>query len=50
VTGPRLGERLGRLLTAAEVDAIRRRIELMIKHRIHPYPSEDWPAIPWPPV
>jgi len=49
VTGP-LGERLRQLLTAAEVDATRRRIELMLKHRIHPYPSEDWPAIPWPPV
>lgn len=47
--GPLL-ERLGELLTADEVDATRRRVELMLKHRIHPYPPEDWPAIPWPPL
>ncbi|GAA2591901.1 SCO1664 family protein [Actinomadura fulvescens] len=47
--GP-LGARLAELLTAAEVDATRRRVELMLKHRIHPYPPEDWPAIPWPPL
>jgi hypothetical protein len=47
--GPLL-QRLGELLTAGEVDATRRRVELMLKHRIHPYPPEDWPAIPWPPL
>ncbi|GAA1591316.1 SCO1664 family protein [Actinomadura kijaniata] len=47
--GP-LGERLGELLTSAEVDATRRRVEMMLKHRIHPYPPEDWPAVPWPPL
>jgi uncharacterized repeat protein (TIGR03843 family) len=47
--GP-LGRRLGELLTPEEVDATRRRVELMLKHRIHPYPPEDWPAIPWPPM
>ncbi|MEU5880799.1 SCO1664 family protein [Spirillospora sp. NPDC047279] len=45
-----LGDRLRELLTADEVDATRRRVELMLKHRIHPYPPEDWPAIPWPPL
>lgn len=45
-----LAARLAGMLTAAEVDATRRRIELMLRHRVHPYPSEDWPAIPWPPV
>ncbi|MFG2001324.1 SCO1664 family protein [Spirillospora sp. NPDC048911] len=45
-----LGDRLAELLTAEEVDATRRRVELMLKHRIHPYPPEDWPAIPWPPL
>ncbi|GAA4067945.1 MULTISPECIES: SCO1664 family protein [Actinomadura] len=45
-----LGDRLAGLLTAEEVDATRRRVELMLKHRIHPYPPEDWPAIPWPPL
>ncbi|MFD0905793.1 SCO1664 family protein [Actinomadura sediminis] len=47
--GP-LGARLAELLTPEEVDATRRRVELMLKHRIHPYPPEDWPAVPWPPL
>ena len=38
------------LLTADEVDATRQRLELLLKHRVHPYPPEDWPAVPWPPV
>ncbi|GLW64973.1 phosphatidylinositol kinase [Actinomadura rubrobrunea] len=45
-----LSGRLAGLLTAEEIDATRRRVELMLKHRIHPYPPEDWPAIPWPPL
>jgi hypothetical protein len=45
-----LHRRLSTLLTADEVDATRRRVDLMLKHRIHPYPPEDWPAIPWPPL
>ncbi|MBO2449882.1 SCO1664 family protein [Actinomadura barringtoniae] len=45
-----LRDRLAGLLTAEEIDATRRRVELMLKHRIHPYPPEDWPAIPWPPL
>jgi hypothetical protein len=47
---PAFRRRLSALLTEAEVDAARRRVELMLKHRIHPYPPEDWPAVPWPPV
>jgi hypothetical protein len=47
---PVFRRRLSALLTEAEVDATRRRVELMLKHRIHPYPPEDWPAVPWPPV
>lgn len=39
--GP-LAERLAGLLTAEEVEATRRRVELMLKHRVHPYPPEDW--------
>jgi uncharacterized repeat protein (TIGR03843 family) len=38
------------LLSADEVAATRARIELLIKHRVHPYPPENWPAVPWPPV
>jgi uncharacterized repeat protein (TIGR03843 family) len=45
-----LGAQLAELLTPAEVEATRRRVDLMLKHRVHPYPPEDWPAIPWPPV
>jgi uncharacterized repeat protein (TIGR03843 family) len=37
-------------LTPGEVDATRQRLELLLKHRVHPYPPEDWPAVPWPPV
>ncbi|WP_395108777.1 SCO1664 family protein [Actinomadura sp. SCN-SB] len=47
--GP-LRENLLRLLTAEEVEATVRRVELMLKHKIHPFPPEDWPAIPWPPM
>ena len=45
-----LQARLSGLLSEEEVDATLGRVELMLKHRIHPYPPEDWPAIPWPPV
>jgi hypothetical protein len=38
------------LITEDEVQATAERVDLMLRHRIHPYPSEDWPAIPWPPV
>jgi hypothetical protein len=48
--GGDLQRRLSALLTADEVDATRRRVDLMLKHRIHPYPPEDWPAVPWPPL
>jgi uncharacterized repeat protein (TIGR03843 family) len=37
-------------LTRGEVAAMRTRIEVMLASRVHPYPPEDWPAIPWPPV
>jgi hypothetical protein len=37
-------------LSPGEVDATRQRLELLLKHRVHPYPPEDWPAVPWPPV
>jgi uncharacterized repeat protein (TIGR03843 family) len=46
---PRASE-LGRWLTEGEVAATRIRVQKLLKHRVHPYPPEDWPAIPWPPV
>lgn len=37
------------LLSPDEVHACLRRIETVIKDGF-PYPSEEWPAVPWPPV
>ncbi|WP_405802947.1 SCO1664 family protein [Streptomyces sp. NBC_01187] len=47
--GP-LALRLSELLTGAEVEAVRKRVEAMLSSGRHPLPSGDWPAIPWPPV
>jgi hypothetical protein len=47
------GELAGELacqLSEDEVSATRRRVDLLLKHRVHPYPPENWPAVPWPPV
>jgi uncharacterized repeat protein (TIGR03843 family) len=38
------------LLTADEIAATRVRVETLLRHRVHPYPPSDWPAVPWPPV
>jgi len=48
--GAPLATELARWLTDAEVSATRIRVDKLLKHRVHPYPPEDWPAIPWPPV
>jgi len=45
-----LGATLGRWLDRREVAATRQRIDLLLKHMVHPYPPDDWPAVPWPPV
>jgi uncharacterized repeat protein (TIGR03843 family) len=45
-----LTEELTRHLTRAEVAATAARIDLLVESRVHPFPSEDWPAVPWPPV
>jgi uncharacterized repeat protein (TIGR03843 family) len=37
-------------LTAQEVEATAKRAEMLLRHRVHPYPPEDWPAVPWPPI
>ena len=49
VAGWLAGE-LSKHLTRTEVSAIKGRVDRLLKHRVHPYPPEDWPAIPWPPV
>jgi conserved hypothetical protein len=46
----RLGRRLRELLTAREVQATYERVRRLLDTGIHPFPSEDWPAIPWPPI
>ena len=45
-----LGAELGQWLEPSEVTATQQRVELLLEHRVHPYPPEDWPAVPWPPV
>jgi uncharacterized repeat protein (TIGR03843 family) len=46
----RLGRRLRELLSLAEVEATWERVRRLLDTGIHPFPSEDWPAIPWPPI
>lgn len=46
--GP-LGEKLERLITAIELQATRRRVRRLLETGVHPSPSPDWPAVPWPP-
>ncbi|MFD3654730.1 SCO1664 family protein [Streptomyces sp. 24-1644] len=48
--GAALATRLGELITAAELDALRGRVADLLATGRHPEPSGEWPAIPWPPV
>ncbi|CAM5490577.1 hypothetical protein STENM223S_01534 [Streptomyces tendae] len=48
--GGSLAARLAALITAAELDATRARVEALLASGKHPEPSGEWPAIPWPPV
>ena len=50
LTDGSLAEELSPLLAASEISATRIRIETLLKHRVHPYPPADWPAVPWPPI
>ncbi|MEV0041112.1 MULTISPECIES: SCO1664 family protein [unclassified Streptomyces] len=45
-----LATRLAELITAAETDAVRARVRELRRTGLHPSPSGQWPAIPWPPV
>ncbi|MEV2254553.1 SCO1664 family protein [Streptomyces sp. NPDC050147] len=45
-----LALRLGKLITGAEVDALRARVAALLASGKHPVPGGEWPAIPWPPV
>jgi hypothetical protein len=44
-----LGQALAEQLTRREVVRTRLRISRMLEKGCYPSPSEDWPAIPWPP-
>jgi uncharacterized repeat protein (TIGR03843 family) len=44
-----LGARLRGLLSRSEVQATVRRTGELLRSGRFPYPSPDWPAIPWPP-
>jgi uncharacterized repeat protein (TIGR03843 family) len=48
--GGELSAELAQWLTPGELRATRSRVELLIEHKVHPFPPEDWPAVPWPPV
>ncbi|MFI0514809.1 SCO1664 family protein [Streptomyces sp. WSLK1-5] len=45
-----LAARLAALITPAEIDATRARVDALLESGKHPEPSGEWPAIPWPPV
>ncbi len=37
-------------LSPGEVTAAERRVAMLLQRRVHPFPPEDWPAVPWPPI
>lgn len=45
--GP-LVDDLADLLTEAEVEALRQRVERLLREGTHPMPAPGWPAVPWP--
>jgi hypothetical protein len=44
-----LGDALRDLLSRAEVNATRRRVDSLLASGRFPFPSPTWPAVPWPP-
>ncbi|MEU9333626.1 SCO1664 family protein [Streptomyces sp. NPDC048290] len=48
--GGGLAGRLAALITPAELDATRARVDALLTTGVHPAPGGEWPAIPWPPV
>ncbi|MGW0937270.1 SCO1664 family protein [Streptomyces sp. NPDC002666] len=48
--GAPLVTRLGELITAAEIEALKARVAALRGTGLHREPSGEWPAIPWPPV
>jgi hypothetical protein len=45
-----LRERLGELLTVREVRRTVGRVDALLGSARHPQPSDEWPAVPWPPM
>jgi uncharacterized repeat protein (TIGR03843 family) len=48
--GAPLADKLADLITAEEAGALRDRVRELRHTGLHPVPSGQWPAIPWPPV
>ncbi|MET9887193.1 SCO1664 family protein [Streptomyces sp. NPDC006430] len=48
--GAPLATRLAELITPVELAAVRARVAQLLRAGVHPQPSGQWPAIPWPPV
>ncbi|OKI63541.1 SCO1664 family protein [Streptomyces sp. MJM1172] len=48
--GEPLATRLAELITPVELAAVRGRVAHLLRTGVHPRPSGQWPAIPWPPV
>ena len=46
--GPR--QRLLALLPEGDVDALGQRVRRLLDRGRHPFPSPDWPSVPWPPL
>jgi len=44
-----IGSSLRELITKDEIDSLLERIDMLISEGF-PFPSEQWPAVPWPPV
>jgi uncharacterized repeat protein (TIGR03843 family) len=44
-----LGEQLHEHLTRREVRCTEQRVAELLRTGVHPQPSGDWPALPWPP-
>ncbi|SDE55151.1 conserved hypothetical protein [Blastococcus fimeti] len=44
-----LGEELHEHLTRREVRRTQQRVADLLRTKLHPEPSGDWPALPWPP-
>jgi len=50
LTAGDLAADLAEWLSPAEVTATARRIDALIRRKVHPFPPADWPAVPWPPI